>query len=192
MGGQATEQQLSDRMTAAQRGDAAAYKALLRDCIPRIAAIASSQGLSGDLVDDVVQDTLLTVHRARTTYDPGRPFLPWLNAIAYRRAIDVQRRYGRQHAHEIHDRVGYEGHADSTRSAGDTIEQSERARQLTDAIATLPQGQREAIEHLGLQEKSLEETAVLTGRSKGALKVNLHRALKTLRSKLFGGPAENA
>jgi hypothetical protein len=34
----------------------------------------------------VVQETLLTVHQARRTWDPARPFLPWLRAIAQRRA----------------------------------------------------------------------------------------------------------
>lgn len=51
-------------------------------------------------------------------------------------------------------------------------------------MAALPDGQRQAVEHLGLRELSLDETAALTGRSKGALKVNLHRALKALRASL--------
>jgi DNA-directed RNA polymerase specialized sigma24 family protein len=50
----------------------------------------------------------------------------------------------------------------------------------------LPPGQREAVEQLGLKERSLAEAAESTGRKTGALKVNLHRALKTLRDRLHG------
>ena len=50
----------------------------------------------------------------------------------------------------------------------------------------LPDGQREAIEALALRQLSLDEASLLTGKSKGALKVNMHRALKTLRAR-FGG-----
>jgi RNA polymerase sigma-70 factor (ECF subfamily) len=51
----------------------------------------------------------------------------------------------------------------------------------------LPRRQREAVHHLMLDEKSLDDTAVLTGRSKGSLKVNLHRALNALRFKMDRG-----
>jgi RNA polymerase sigma-70 factor (ECF subfamily) len=54
------------------------------------------------------------------------------------------------------------------------------------AIAGLPPGQREAVEQMGLKERSLAEAASETGRNTGALKVNLHRALKALRGRLHG------
>ena len=57
-------------MAAAQAGDGVAYQALLRDCIPIIKSVARRRGVSADHIDDVVQDVLLTVHRARQTYDP--------------------------------------------------------------------------------------------------------------------------
>ncbi|MFD0935370.1 sigma factor, partial [Methylobacterium trifolii] len=88
----ALEDRLSAAMRAAQAGDAAAYRSLLQACLPVVAGMARTQGLRGDAVDDVVQETLLTIHRARASYDPARPFLPWLRAITQRRAIDTLRR----------------------------------------------------------------------------------------------------
>ena len=61
-------------MVAAQAGDRAAYETLLRDCIPFIQRVARGQGVPSDFVDDVVQETLLTIHQARQTYDPSRSF----------------------------------------------------------------------------------------------------------------------
>jgi RNA polymerase sigma factor (sigma-70 family) len=179
------EAKLSAAMAAAQGGDAAAYRALLRDCVPVIAAAARAQGVRPDAVDDVVQETLLTVHRARATYDPARPFLPWLRAIAQRRAIDLMRRAGRR-PQEVHDPLAYEAESDAGPLPGASIEARERDARLARAVAALPEGQRQAVEHLSLRERSLDETAAATGRSKGALKVNLHRALKSLRTALAG------
>jgi RNA polymerase sigma factor (sigma-70 family) len=82
-------------MAAAQAGDRAAYETLLRDCIPFIARVARGEGIRPDLIDDVVQETLLTVHRARQTYDPNRSFTAWLRTIAQRRVINGLRRTGR-------------------------------------------------------------------------------------------------
>ncbi|MGB8183687.1 MAG: sigma factor, partial [Pseudolabrys sp.] len=83
-------------MAAAQAGDGTAYQALLRDCIPIIKAVTRRRGVSADHIDDVVQDALLTIHRARQTYDPSRSFTAWLSVIADRRAIDLLRRMRRQ------------------------------------------------------------------------------------------------
>lgn len=182
----ADEASFSRAMRAAQDGDAAAYRALLRDCVPVIAAAARAKGVRGALVDDVVQETLLTLHRARATYDPARPFLPWLRAIAQRRAIDALRRRLRD-AREVHDPSACEAQADEGPLPGEDLDRSERARLLRSAVTRLPRGQQEAIESIALRELSLEEASNLTGRTKGALKVNFHRALKALRSSLSSG-----
>jgi RNA polymerase sigma-70 factor (ECF subfamily) len=181
--GMAREEDLAVLMAAAQGGDAAAYRALLKACLPVVSAIARAQGVRGEAVDDVVQDTLMTVHRARASYDPARPFLPWLRAITQRRAIDRLRRAGRR-PREVNDPLAYEAEVDPGPAPGQNLEARDRAAALARAVAALPEGQRQAVEHLGLRELSLDETAALTGRSKGALKVNLHRALKALRASL--------
>jgi RNA polymerase sigma factor (sigma-70 family) len=178
--------QLAGLMARAQDGEGAAYEMLLRACLPRIAAIARGEGLRGAAVDDAVQDTLLTLHRARHTYDPSRPFLPWLRAIARRRAVDCLRRDGRRQRQEVQDPIALADHPDPTGGAEAGILAGQRAARLQQAVASLPEGQREAVEHLSLREQSLQEAASVTGRSTGALKVNLHRALHSLRARLGG------
>lgn len=179
------EDRLAAGMAAAQRGDGTAYRTVLTDSLPVIAAAARAAGARGALVDDVVQETLLTLHGARQTYDPARPFLPWLRAIARRRAIDALRREGRR-VREVHDPIALDAHPDESGAPGDALEAADRGRLLRAAVASLPVSQREAVEHLSLAERSLDEASALTGRSKVALKVNLHRALKALRQRLAG------
>lgn len=174
-------------MAAAQAGDRRAYERVLADSVALIRAVARRQGVAHDQLDDVVQETLLSVHRARHTYDPSRSYDAWLAALASRRAIDGLRRSGRQAHREIADEWALELHPDE-HDASAQSESAQQASRLRDAIATLPPGQREAVEQLGLKELSLEEAAAHTGRSSGALKVNLHRALKALRGRLHGEP----
>ncbi len=182
--GQEADRRRTAWMAAAQAGDRAAYAALLRDCVPVVQAVARRQGVPPHRLDDVVQDVLLTVHRVRHAYDPARPFTPWLRAIAQRRAVDLLRRQGWQGARELHAPLAYEGHSDPAANPERSLEQGREADTLRAAIAALPAGQREAVEQLGLQERTLAEAASATGRTTGALKVNLHRALKALRASL--------
>jgi len=174
-------------MAAAQAGDAAAYQALLRDCIPVIKSVARRRGVSPDRIDDVVQDVLLTVHSARHTYDAKRSFTAWLYVIADRRAIDLLRRIRSQNLREVHAPLAFEAHADQSADPARELAQTDISRVVTNAIGTLPAGQRQAVQHLLLEERSLADAAALTQRTAGSLKVNLHRALKSLRQKLKSG-----
>jgi RNA polymerase sigma factor (sigma-70 family) len=181
----ARDREWSGLMAAAQGGDRAAYERLLRDILPFLRALVGRQQRTPDRVEDVVQDVLLTVHRVRHTYDPARPFAHWLAAIARRRSIDALRRRGRTEAAEVLDTQAYETFADPRAKA--EVEARDRAAILGPAIASLPRGQREAVELLKLRQLSLAEASRASGRSVASLKVNVHRAIRALRAQLMGG-----
>ena len=42
----------------------------------------------------------MSIHAGRASYDPRRPFMPWLMSIAHRRMVDGARRSGRTTAKE--------------------------------------------------------------------------------------------
>jgi RNA polymerase sigma-70 factor (ECF subfamily) len=93
------------------------------------------------------------------------------------------RRQGRRIAREISFEPEHETFSpDETNSA----ETQQEFRRLREAVATLPDGQRQAVEYLRMQELSLKETAAITGQSEAALKVAVHRAVKKLRAMLAG------
>jgi RNA polymerase sigma-70 factor (ECF subfamily) len=179
-----TERRWERLMAAAQDGDRAAYERLLREIAPFLRTLVSRQQRTPDRVEEVVQEVLLTVHRVRHTYDPARPFRPWLAAIARRRSIDALRRRLRTHAHEVFDETAYETFADP--AANRPMEVSAATEGLGEAIAGLSPPQREAVELLKLRELSLAEASSVSGRSIAALKVNVHRAIKSLRKRLAG------
>jgi RNA polymerase sigma-70 factor, ECF subfamily len=180
----ASEPGWSRLMAAAQDGDRTAYDRLLRQILPFIRAIAARQHRTPDRIEDVVQDVLLTIHRVRHTYDPTRPIEAWLGAIARRRSIDMLRRQGRIGAVETADAGAYETFADP--GANREREGSDAAASLGRAMRGLPPSQREALELVKLRELSLAEASRMSGRSVGALKVNVHRALTALRTRLKG------
>jgi hypothetical protein len=113
-------------MAAAQTGDRVAYEKLLRDCALLSASLARRRGVPPDRVDDVVQEVLLTVHRARATYDPRRSFEAWLRIIVERRAIDVLRQVRRHGQREVHAPLAYESYADEAIDHLVRIEHKER------------------------------------------------------------------
>jgi len=171
-------------MAAAQGGDRAAYERLLRDILPFIRAIVARQHRAQDRVEDAVQDVLLTLHRVRHTYDPSRPFTHWLATLARRRSIDLLRRRTRVAAAETLNETAYETFADP--GANSEQERRDWSGALSGALAALPERQRQAIELTKLRELSLAEASAASGLSIGALKTNVHRAIKAMRKRLTG------
>jgi RNA polymerase sigma factor (sigma-70 family) len=169
-------------MARAQDGDKVAYRRLLEDLTPYLRSlVARHRALSGE-AEDAVQDILLTLHAVRHTYDPGRPFGPWLVAIARRRVVDRLRRRGRRAATET--ALGLE-HETIAATGPNLYGLLSGRRGLREAIGRLPPRQRVAVLLLKLHGLSLKEAALESGMSVAALKVASHRGLKTLRA-MFG------
>jgi RNA polymerase sigma-70 factor (ECF subfamily) len=170
-------------MRRAQGGDRLAYEALLHEVVVLLRAYARRRlgGPSG--LDDVVQDTLLALHRDRHTYDPARPFCPWLYAIASHRLLDFARRRRRQAEHEVADEVALAERSDEA-----VTDPCGRSGLLHQALALLSRKQREIIQLLKLEGFTVAEISRRTGSSEASVKVTAHRGYRNLR-KLMEDPA---
>lgn len=171
-------------MAEAQAGDAKAYDALLRECLPLLRAVCRTRLRRPEDAEDAVQDALLTLHRVRHTYDPSRPFRPWLVAIADRRALDRGRSLGRAALRE----AGIEDAAEVACQAPDAeavLGADRAAAALRHAVGELPVAQRTALALTKIEGLSLAEASERSGMTVGALKVATHRALRSLRRR-FG------
>jgi RNA polymerase sigma factor (sigma-70 family) len=180
------DSQLRALMRSAQAGDTRAYAELLTAITPRLRQIISNQRrfLQHADTEDLVQEVLLSLHAVRNTYDPERPFMPWLLAITRNRLVDAARRYGRRTA--TNEQMRQMAVTSSAEAANMKAEELGDPDALRQAIEQLPPGQREAIEMLKLHEMSLKEASAASGTSVGALKVSVHRAMATLRRTLKG------
>jgi RNA polymerase sigma-70 factor (ECF subfamily) len=167
-------------MRAAQGGDARSYDELLRSITPFIRNLTRRYCRDPDLAEDVVQDVLLTVHRVRHTWDPQRPFSPWLASIAARRGIDRIRRASRVARHEVSDELAIETFA--APAANNESGALRAAEAIAPLLAALPDRQRRALEAVKIRGLSVAQAASESGQSVAALKVSVHRAVKALRS----------
>jgi RNA polymerase sigma-70 factor (ECF subfamily) len=163
-------------MARAQDGDSHAYLRLLQEITPYLRSRAAKYHRDSRDIEDTVQDVLLTLHTVRHTYDPTRPFGPWLVGIANRRAFDRLSRQSRHRAHEVpwsneHDNVA------SDEGGSYAMDRST----LDAALKNLSPTQQKAIDLLKIKEMSLKDASAVTGMSIAALKMATNRALKTLR-----------
>ncbi|MBT0724525.1 sigma-70 family RNA polymerase sigma factor [Rosenbergiella sp. S61] len=168
------KQQWPSLMVQAQRGSQQAYERLLGALLPVIRSQVCKQIYDRGGVDDVIQDVLLTLHRVRHTYDSHYPFMPWLQAIIRARCIDALRRQGYRRYEVMEDEYGDELSAVEGNALPDQ-------QLLGHYLQQLPARQREMVEFVHLNEKSLAEAASHHQLSLSAVKSLLHRALINLR-----------
>jgi RNA polymerase sigma-70 factor, ECF subfamily len=169
---------LESLMQRYQQADANAAGELVAELSPQIFRFYLAQVRNRTQAEDLVQEFWLRVHRARKTYRPGEPLLPWIYSIARHVRVDQYRRLKRVQDHEI-----------ATEQVPDrpaTLEKGTTSIDLNKLLSTLPASQKETILLLKVAGLSLEEAAQATGSSVGAVKQKAHRAYTTLR-KLFGG-----
>ncbi len=178
----AREQRWQALTRAAQDGDNVAYARLLSEILPMLRRVVAHKWPSAPDVEDVVQEILLSVHSVRHTYDPGRPFMPWLMTITTRRVFDAARRRTTRSANETTVDVMPETFLGDGAKTEQEI--SDDQATIRRAMAQLPGGQREAMELMKLQGLSLHEASAVTGKSVASLKVSVHRAIKTMREML--------
>jgi RNA polymerase sigma-70 factor (ECF subfamily) len=156
-------------MAAAQDGNGGAYRRLLSEITTWLNRYFDRRLPPGE-VDDAVQETLFAVHRRRHTYDPHRPFGPWLAAIAKRKWVDQLRGLERRAARDLPDDLSVGDHEAAVTSAS----------VLASLIEHLKPPQAQAILLVKLQGYSIEDASRETGQSASAVKVNIHRGLARL------------
>jgi RNA polymerase sigma factor (sigma-70 family) len=167
----APSQNWDQLMAVAQAGDANAYKILLSELAIWLRRYYARR-LPATMTEDTVQDVLLAIHEKRHTYDPERPFGPWLAAIARYKWIDRLRSLKAEMAEPLDENIGVPDHEDSV-IAGSTFQQ---------LLAELKPSQAEAIRLVKLEGYTVEEASRATGQSVSLIKVNIHRGIKRLAS----------
>jgi len=159
-------------MARMQDGDSDSCRALLDDIGPMVTNFLRRRIADRNALEDVYQETLMAFFQARHTYDPSRPLEPWLFAIARNVAADHARHFWtRARVEHLTDQMPEQPAGEEPRSDSS----------LEDAMAKLPEQQREAFSMLKLEGLSIEQAADRVGVSVGALRVRAHRAYKALR-----------
>ena len=182
-----TELRLHALFLQGMDGDALAYRRFLTATATHLRAFLRRR-LSRwpDEVEDLVQEALLAIHNQRLSYDTGVPLTAWVYTIAKYKLIDWLRRHARRDSlHDALDDVDEGEHAlfsTTDEAAG------EARRDLAKLLGLLPDKQRDAIVHTKLDGLSMREAADMLQMSEAAVKVSVHRGMKTLATILRGSP----
>jgi RNA polymerase sigma-70 factor (ECF subfamily) len=165
-------------MTDGLDGDAGAHAALLRALVPLLHSFYRRRmGGAEEDVEDLVQETLISVHTRRTSYDRERPFTAWLYAIARYRMIDhFRRRKVHVSIEDVETILVVEGFEEAT-SARLDVEQ---------LLAVLSPKQAQAIRDTHIEGLSVAEAAARAQIGESDVKVSVHRGLKSLASRILG------
>lgn len=168
-------------MKGAQAGDRASYQQLLENS-QRLVRSFLRKKLRRDSphVEDITQEVLIAVHKAKHTFDTDRPYTNWLYTIARYKYIDYLRRWSRTEKNELYSDFDFDAFI-----APENLK-FEIDDELHHAITSLPTKQRETVEMLNLKGMSIREVAETTGSSETAIRVSAHRAYKKLRKMLTG------
>jgi RNA polymerase sigma-70 factor (ECF subfamily) len=163
-------------MEAYQRGDAGAGDEFFTRVGQQLYRFMAVQSGDRRYAEDLLQDLWLRVHKARNSYRPGEPVLPWLYAIARFVKVDG---YRKRRAERFEEPIapGFEPRAEAAGRGGDLPD-------IDQLLAGLPESQREVVLMLKVSGLSLEEVAKATASSVGSVKQKAHRAYKKLRSTL--------
>ncbi len=174
----AAEAQYREWMLAGLAGDAAAYRRLLAALTGHLRAYFARR-VGPTAAEDLVQESLIAMHSRRATYDPGQPFTAWVYGIARYKLIDEFRREKRKASVPLDEAPEL--------FAADEVRAATARRDVEKLLARLPEAKRRLVRATRLEGQSVAETAAQTGLSETAVKVAVHRAVKSLGDSLEGG-----
>ncbi|MEO7222629.1 MAG: sigma-70 family RNA polymerase sigma factor [Devosia sp.] len=174
------EAKLAGLMRAANGGDAAAYAEFLRIAAGLVRGLARRKLAESGVVspEDIVQETLLAIHTKRHTWRQAEPILPWLLTIARYKVVDAYRRKGSRVFVDVDDLA-------ELLPAPDAAPADAHDRHLEHALAGLSDGQRRVVRSIGVDGRSISETANEFGMKETAVRVAFHRGLVAIAAK-FG------
>lgn len=165
-------------------GDEAAFAELYQALSPRLYGFLVR--LSGDTAtaEDLLQQTFLQIHVARSRFVRGADVTPWAMAIARRLFIDVVRRNKSRATDLVDSAVLDETNASGIPTAEDWLVAHETEAVIESRLAALTPNQRDAFQLVKQEGLSIAEAASVLGISATAVKLRAHRAYAQLRAAL--------
>lgn len=139
--------------------------------------------------EDALQEVFVTVHALMADFDRGRPFRPWVFAIAYRIALRYRRARGRR-AEDL-DQPSVEPHAE-TRSAEEQLLAAEESSLVQKALGAIELHRRAVFILKEIDGQHVPEIAEALGipLNTAYSRLRLARAdFRTAIAELRGGPS---
>jgi len=163
-----------------QAGDRAAFRDLVLATGRELRIYVAAHCDSGELVEEVLQETYVACFERIAQYKPQGAFIAWLKRIARNRLVDhwrERRRLASLDGDEIETALADSGLTD----LDDADERAAASARLHRCLDRLSPRARALIERRHLQSQPLADLAQQFKQSVNALGVVLHRIRRTLR-----------
>lgn len=156
--------------------DREAFAALFRHFAPRVKSFLMKSGANEGLAEECTQEVMATLWTKAHMFDPARASVStWVFTIARNRKIDALRRIRRPEPEDLP--WGPEAEPDQE----DVMTLRQESEKLAEAIAELPEKQRELIQRAYFGDLSHAQIAEETGLPLGTIKSRIRLALERLR-----------
>ena len=172
--------ELTRKLLAGLAGDGAAYGDFLSQLSPVLRRVIGRKIPMAD-VEDVLQDVLISIHKARHTYDGERPLMPWVLAIAGFRITDHLRKAYSQMRQQSVDIADYENVLEAVT---ETPGENESMKEMLEAVG---QRERKILSLMHVEGYTASEVGSQLGMKESAVKVAAHRAIRKIRERLGNG-----
>lgn len=165
---------LAELLRKANGGDSASYARFMNDLTPLLRRQIGGKIPSAD-VEDVVQEVLISVHKARHTYDGQRPIMPWLSSITHFRVTDYLRKHYASMRHQTTDI------AEMEEFLADVTQNNHSAESIEELLKDVPEKQRRILTLMHVEGFTARQVGEKLKMNESAVKVAAHRAMKKIR-----------
>lgn len=165
-------------------GDSRAYGELLEESERIVRSYLFKRIKNFHDIDDVIQDILLSIHKARHTYDGNRPYEPWLYAIANYRLQDYLRKHYADPLRFAGEITEVEAISAENITSYDVTKTGISYEEISGEVEKLKGKQPQILRMLHKDGHTIKEVAEKINMNESAVKVAAHRAYKVLRKKL--------
>jgi RNA polymerase sigma-70 factor (ECF subfamily) len=174
------EQLWAEAMRAERRGEAVVYERMLKELASTLRRSLASRlvrvGFGAHETEDLVQEILIGLHNKRHTWNPARPFLPWLHTITRYKFIDFMRRRRNDTRRRVDLPLD-----DWLEMVDPPADEAIRSTwELDRHLAVLPVGQRKVVRAIAVEGASVRNVAQELATSEGVVRMTLHRAINRL------------
>lgn len=176
---------LTELLILAQNGDNHAYSLFLNQAADFLRKIMSKWIKNSEIKEELVQETLLSIHQNVHTFQSNLKAEPWISTIARYKVIDHLRRNRHQYQELTEDvtnslqdtNSSLENHDDSWKYFHELVKTE---------LEKLDELSKMAIIKTKFEDKSTREAAIELGLKENALRTRISRGMQKLRKNLLG------
>jgi RNA polymerase sigma-70 factor (ECF subfamily) len=163
-----------DLMRKSQQGHEESYKKLLTEASRHLEAYFTKRLFDSSMILDLVQETLISIHKSKHTFTQDAKFSPWFFAIAHNRFVDYIRKNKKMTVQLT----------DPHEDVEEWINDQQTVFDMEESLNHLSERERDILLLVKVEGLTIKETSLKLGLSEANIKVIIHRSIKKIKERL--------